>query len=349
MPTFAGNDDASLARRTVVPRRRCGRPQRGGLFRHRRHGRARGPAKLGAGSGADPGAAVRRFRHKTFGARRRRLLGRRRRRVGRRQGRPSRLESPAQRLGLDGKPRAHAEKCLDRGDLFRGARRAVSRPASGGAGGDEPRVLRLLSARRLRRGVSERRAIIWPASSPSPAKARISARSTSPICGSRPSRSPRTMLDGKIWLADIGHATHYHAYWVHPSWVHEMVRLYKLGVHTFYRPRAWGDGDDEPAWGPAPRSRTRPEADKPQAAATRRRSAPSAASPRAAAEGRASRSVAGAPKWQPPMIAAASRRCCSTAYPGACRRAKPRNDSYISISSPTSRFCTEWVSAPDDR
>ena len=59
-------------------------------------------------------------------------------------------------------------------------------------------------------------------------------------------------LDGKIWLADIGHATHYHAYWVHPSWVHEMTKMYKIGVHTFYRPRAWGNGDDEPAWGPPP-------------------------------------------------------------------------------------------------
>src|SRR5207237_9142011 len=56
-------------------------------------------------------------------------------------------------------------------------------------------------------------------------------------------------LDGKIWLAEVGHATHYHAYWVHPSWVHEMTRLYKLGVHTFYRPRNWGDGDAEPVWG----------------------------------------------------------------------------------------------------
>ena len=59
-------------------------------------------------------------------------------------------------------------------------------------------------------------------------------------------------LDGKTWLAEVGHATHYHAYWVHPSWVHEMAKLYHLGVHTFYRPRNWGDGDDEPVWGPAP-------------------------------------------------------------------------------------------------
>jgi hypothetical protein len=39
---------------------------------------------------------------------------------------------------------------------------------------------------------------------------------------------------------------------VHRSWVHEMTRLYKLGVHTFYRPRAWGSGDYEPVWGTPP-------------------------------------------------------------------------------------------------
>ena len=80
-------------------------------------------------------------------------------------------------------------------------------------------------------------------------------------------------LDGKIWLADIGHATHYHAYWVHPSWVHEMTRLYKLGVHTFYRPRAWGNGDYEPVWGAPPdTSQADPKPDAaakgPQASAT---------------------------------------------------------------------------------
>jgi hypothetical protein len=30
-----------------------------------------------------------------------------------------------------------------------------------------------------------------------------------------------------------------------------MKRLYKVGVHTFYRPRAWGDGSDAPSWGSA--------------------------------------------------------------------------------------------------
>jgi hypothetical protein len=30
-----------------------------------------------------------------------------------------------------------------------------------------------------------------------------------------------------------------------------MMKLHKLGVHTFYRPRAWGDGADAPVWGDA--------------------------------------------------------------------------------------------------
>ena len=35
------------------------------------------------------------------------------------------------------------------------------------------------------------------------------------------------------------------------SWVAEMKKMYKTGVHTFYRPRAWGDGADAPIWGNA--------------------------------------------------------------------------------------------------
>jgi hypothetical protein len=30
-----------------------------------------------------------------------------------------------------------------------------------------------------------------------------------------------------------------------------MRKLHKIGVHTFYRPRHWGDGSDEPIWGSA--------------------------------------------------------------------------------------------------
>jgi spore germination cell wall hydrolase CwlJ-like protein len=65
----------------------------------------------------------------------------------------------------------------------------------------------------------------------------------------RAKRIAKAMLDGQIWLPEVGHSTHYHAYWVHPSWVSEMKKMYKFGVHTFYRPRAWGDGSEAPSWG----------------------------------------------------------------------------------------------------
>ena len=70
-----------------------------------------------------------------------------------------------------------------------------------------------------------------------------------PDAWARAKRISHDMLEGKLWLPEIAKSTHYHAYWVHPDWVHEMRRVYKIGVHTFYRPRAWGDGSDEPSWG----------------------------------------------------------------------------------------------------
>ena len=59
----------------------------------------------------------------------------------------------------------------------------------------------------------------------------------------------KAMLDGLIWLPEVNKSTHYHAYWVRPSWVGEMKKMYRYGVHTFYRPKAWGDGSDAPSWG----------------------------------------------------------------------------------------------------
>jgi spore germination cell wall hydrolase CwlJ-like protein len=65
----------------------------------------------------------------------------------------------------------------------------------------------------------------------------------------RAKKIAKATLDGRLWLPEVGKSTHYHAYWVHPSWVHEMKKMYRTGVHTFYRPRAWGDGSDAPSWG----------------------------------------------------------------------------------------------------
>jgi len=65
----------------------------------------------------------------------------------------------------------------------------------------------------------------------------------------RAKKIAKAMLDGQLWLPEVGKSTHYHAYWVRPSWVHEMKKMYKFGVHTFYRPRAWGNGSEAPSWG----------------------------------------------------------------------------------------------------
>jgi spore germination cell wall hydrolase CwlJ-like protein len=79
----------------------------------------------------------------------------------------------------------------------------------------------------------------------------ISHRITEPDAFERATQIARDALDGHFWLNDIGKATHYHARWVHPRWVREMRRLDRIGVHTFYRPRKWGDGARSPVWGDA--------------------------------------------------------------------------------------------------
>jgi spore germination cell wall hydrolase CwlJ-like protein len=72
---------------------------------------------------------------------------------------------------------------------------------------------------------------------------------TEPDMWDRAKKIAKAVLDGQLWLPEVAKSTHYHAYWVHPSWVNEMKKMYKFGVHTFYRPRAWGDGSDAPSWG----------------------------------------------------------------------------------------------------
>jgi hypothetical protein len=67
----------------------------------------------------------------------------------------------------------------------------------------------------------------------------------------RAKRISRDTFDGKIWLPEIGKATHYHATYVSPWWKRTMTKYKTLGVHIFYRPTRWGDGSDEPTWDPA--------------------------------------------------------------------------------------------------
>ncbi len=68
----------------------------------------------------------------------------------------------------------------------------------------------------------------------------------------RAQRIAKQTLDGKVWIASVAKSTHYHAYWVNPSWVAEMKKMWRYGVHTFYRPHRWGDGAQEAGWVRAP-------------------------------------------------------------------------------------------------
>jgi len=158
------------------------------------------------------------------------------------------LESPAQRLGLSAQTFAKSQKCLAdavyfeaRGEVEKGqeavAQVVMNRVFSGYYPNDVCGVVYQNASRHLRCQFTFA------------CEGKDLSAKDEPDMWEQAKRIARDMLNGKIWLAEVGHATHYHAYWVHPSWVHEMTKLYHLGVHTFYRPRAWGDGDDAPVWG----------------------------------------------------------------------------------------------------
>jgi len=167
------------------------------------------------------------------------------------KGDASRFKTPAQRLGLAGKPRAKAEKCIAdavyfeaRGEPLRGqmavAQVVMNRVFSGRYPNDVCGVVYQNANRHLACQFTFA------------CEGKDLSRIDEPDMWEQAKHIAKDTLDGKIWLSEVGHATHYHAYWVHPSWVHEMAKLYKLGVHTFYRPRAWGDGSDAPIWGSVP-------------------------------------------------------------------------------------------------
>lgn len=148
--------------------------------------------------------------------------------------------SPATRLSLEGPARARAEKCLaeaiyfeSRGEPKRGqiavAQVIVNRVFSGYYPNDVCKAVYQNAHRHL-------------ACQFTFACDNVKDVIREPDMWVQAKQIASDMLDGKLWLDSVGRATHYHAYWVHPSWVSEMRKLDKIGVHTFYRPRRWGDG-----------------------------------------------------------------------------------------------------------
>jgi spore germination cell wall hydrolase CwlJ-like protein len=159
-------------------------------------------------------------------------------------GADKRPKTPAERLNLDGRQRAKSEKCLaeaiyfeSRGEPKRGqiavAQVVMNRVFSGFYPNNVCGVVYQNAHRKL-------------ACQFTFACDGIPDKVEEPDMWEQAKEISRDMLDGKLWLPEIGHSTHYHAYWVHPSWVNEMKRIYKIGVHSFYRPRAWGDTAEVP-------------------------------------------------------------------------------------------------------
>jgi hypothetical protein len=157
--------------------------------------------------------------------------------------------SPAERLKLDDKARAKAEKCLTEAIYFE----ARGEPVRGQIAVAQVVLNRVFSGYYPNTvcGVVFQNANRHLACQFTFACDGIPEVVREPDAWERAKKIAAESLDGELWLPEVGKATHYHAYWVHPSWVHEMTRMYRLGVHTFYRPKRWGDGADAPAWGDA--------------------------------------------------------------------------------------------------
>jgi spore germination cell wall hydrolase CwlJ-like protein len=164
-------------------------------------------------------------------------------------GEDKRPKSPAERLALAGPKRAKAEKCLANAVYFE----ARSEPVRGQIAVAQVVMNRVFSGYYP----SDVCGVVYQN-----AHRHLACQFTFACDGipdvvndedawERAKRIARETLDGKLWLTDVAKATHYHATYVRPYWVRAMHKNAKIGLHSFYRPRRWGDGADEPSWGSA--------------------------------------------------------------------------------------------------
>ena len=164
-------------------------------------------------------------------------------------GESQRPRTPAERLGLDARNRAKSEKCLTdaiyfeaRGEAVRGQIAVAQVVLNRAFSGYYPTTVCGVVYQNSHRHLSCQFTFACDG---------IRDVVKEPDMWERAKKIARESLDGRLWLPEVGKSTHYHAYWVRPSWASEMKKMYKYGVHTFYRPRAWGDGKDAPTWGTA--------------------------------------------------------------------------------------------------
>jgi spore germination cell wall hydrolase CwlJ-like protein len=159
-----------------------------------------------------------------------------------------RVKTPAERLGLlDEKARAKSEKCLaeavyfeSRGEAVRGQIAVAQVVLNRAFSGFYPTTVCGVVYQNKHRHLACQFTFACD---------NVADIVREPDMWDRARKIAKAMIDGQLWLPEVGKSTHYHAYWVRPSWVSEMKKMYKFGVHTFYRPRAWGDGNEAPSWG----------------------------------------------------------------------------------------------------
>jgi spore germination cell wall hydrolase CwlJ-like protein len=161
-------------------------------------------------------------------------------------GEDKRPMSPAERLKLDEKSRAKAEKCLAeavyfeaRGEQVLGQVAVAQVVLNRAFSGKYPNTVCGVVYQNSHRHLACQFTFACDG---------IRDVIREPDMWERAKKIAAEMLDGKLWLPEVGKATHYHATYVRPGWVSEMRKMHKLGVHIFYRPRAWGDGGDSPEW-----------------------------------------------------------------------------------------------------
>ena len=162
-------------------------------------------------------------------------------------GENQRPKTPAERLGLDDASRAKSEKCLTeviyfeaRGEAVRGQMAVAQVVVNRAFSGYYPTTVCGVVYQNKHRHLACQFTFACD---------NVRDVVNEPDMWERAKKIAKATLDGQIWLPEVGKSTHYHAYWVRPSWVNEMKKMYKFGVHTFYRPRAWGDGSEAPSWG----------------------------------------------------------------------------------------------------
>lgn len=71
----------------------------------------------------------------------------------------------------------------------------------------------------------------------------IPERVTEPKAWKQAQEIAKGVVDGTLYLSEVGYATHYHATYVYPHWAPRMKKVTKVGLHVFYQfKRGWKFG-----------------------------------------------------------------------------------------------------------